>query len=119
VSEKFATVTSNERVSGARAAGGRPRGAYASRRIPADPTVGAQSRRRRSKDDERVGPDQVPTRAEVAAIWQAAPANFRAAIALGASGVRVGEVLGLTVDRIDVEQRLVTIDRQLQRIGGK
>ena len=46
-------------------------------------------------------------------------AGYRAAIALGASGLRVGEVLGLTVDRLDLEHRLVVVDRQLQRIGNK
>ena len=47
-----------------------------------------------------------------------APADYRAAIALGATGLRIGEVLGLTADRVDLEHRLVTIDRQLQRIGN-
>jgi integrase len=94
------------------------RAAHASRRISVDPTVGAQSKRRRAGDRVgRVGPEAVPTREEVAAIWNAAPASYRAAIALGATGLRVGEVLGLTADRVDVEQRLVTVDRQLQRIG--
>src|SRR4029434_1269613 len=65
------------------------------------------------------GPDDIPTRAEVAAIWSSAPAPYRAAIALGATGLRVGEVLGLTADRLDLEQRLVTIDRQLQHVGGE
>jgi hypothetical protein len=45
--------------------------------------------------------------------------RFRAAIALGASGMRIGGVLGLTADRIDVEHRLVTIDRQAQRLGSE
>src|SRR5438094_69082 len=48
------------------------RAAFITRRVSADPTIGARSRRRR-RDGERVGPDQVPTRAEVAAIWSAAP----------------------------------------------
>jgi integrase len=93
------------------------RSAYTSGRIPRDPTIGARTRRRRVAD-EGVGPDDVPTRAEVAVIWHAAPSAFRAAIARGATGLRVGEVLGLTADRIDVEHRLVTIDRQMQRIDG-
>jgi integrase len=95
------------------------RAAYTTGRIPRDPTIGARTRRRRSDDDGRVGPDDVPTRVEVAAIWSAAPSSFRAAIALGATGLRVGEVLGLTADRVDVEHRLVTIDRQMQRIGNE
>jgi integrase len=94
------------------------RAAHHARRIGHDPTLGAQSRRRRSGDAEKVGPDDVPTRAEVAAIWQATPGPYRAAVALGATGLRVGEVLGLSVDRLDLDRRLVTVDRQLQRIAG-
>jgi integrase len=93
------------------------RAAHVSGRIPRDATIGLRSGGRRGERD-RVGPDDVPTRSEVATIWQAAPARYRAAIALGATGLRVGEVLGLTVDRLDLERRLVTIDRQLQRVGN-
>jgi len=39
-----------------------------------------------------------------------APARFQAAIALGATGLRVGAVLGLTSDRLDLAERLVTVD---------
>jgi integrase len=94
------------------------RAAFITRRVSADATIGVRSRRRR-RDAERVGPDKVPTRAEVAAIWNAAPAPYRAAIALGSAGLRIGEVLGLTVDRIDLDERSVLIDRQLQRIGNE
>lgn len=94
------------------------RAAYTTGRIGRDPTVGAR-RRRRKDDSSRVGPDQVPTRDEVTAIWQGAPSRFRAAIALGATGLRVGEVLGMTADRLDLDARLVTVDRQMQRIGGE
>jgi integrase len=95
------------------------RAAYATHRVGSDPTVGAQSRRRRASDRDRVGPDDVPTREEVAAIWNATPAPYRAAVALGATGLRIGEVLGLTADRIDLDERLVVIDRQRQRIANK
>ena len=37
---------------------------------------------------------------------------------LGIAGLRVGEVLGLTADRLQLDQRQVTIDRQLQRVGN-
>jgi integrase len=94
------------------------RAAHAMRRISIDPTARVQGRRRGALERDRVGPQEVPTRAEVAAIWAAAPSKYRPAIALGASGMRIGEVLGLTADRVDVEERLVTIDRQRQRIGG-
>jgi integrase len=90
--------------------------AYVSGRIPRDPTRGVVGRARRSRNDQ-VGPDNVPTRQEVAMIWSAAPPAYRAAVALGASGLRVGEVLGLTSDRIDLDGRLVVVDRQLQRVN--
>jgi integrase len=95
------------------------RAAHRTQRIPTDPTVGTMTQRRRNADADRVGPDDIPTRKEVAAIWAAAPSPFRAAIALGASGLRVGEVLGMTADRINLDGGLVTIDRQLQRIANE
>jgi integrase len=33
--------------------------------------------------------------------------------------LRVGEVLGMSVDRLALERRQVTIDQQLQRVGGE
>jgi len=93
------------------------RAAYVTGRVSRDPTMGA--RRRRRSDGGGVDADQVPTRDEVMSIWQAAPPRFRAAIALGATGLRIGEVMGMTADRLDLDQRLVTIDRQLQLIGGE
>jgi integrase len=95
------------------------RAAYVSRRLGYDPTVGTRSQRRRSPDMNKVTAGDVPTRAEVNAIWIAARAPYRAAIALGVTGLRIGEVLGLTADRVDLEQRLVVIDRQLQRIANE
>ena len=61
----------------------------------------------------------MPTRDEVLAIIQSAPARFRAAVALGATGLRIVEVLGLTTDRLDLAERLVTVNRQLQRVGAE
>jgi integrase len=96
------------------------RAAYASGRIGRDPTRGLRTPRARADEpDGRVGPNQVPTRAEALAILAAAPEPFRAAIALGMAGLRVGEVLGMTADRLELERRQVTVDRQLQRIGGQ
>ncbi len=94
------------------------RAAFAAGRIGRDPTVGTRSKRRRPDDEHTVSAADIPTRAEVAAIWSAASHQYRAAIALGATGLRIGEVLGLTADRIDLDNRMVTIDRQLQRIGA-
>jgi integrase len=53
------------------------------------------------------------------AILAASPTSFRAAVALGFAGLRVGEVLGMTADRIVIDRREVTVDRQMQRIGNE
>lgn len=95
------------------------RAACASGRIGRDPTKGLRAPKLRAGEwDGHVGPDQVPTRAEAAAILEAAPPAYRAAIALGIAGLRVGEVIGMSADRITLERREVMIDRQLQRVGG-
>lgn len=96
------------------------RAAHASRRIGHDPTAGLRGKRARAGERTgQVGPEDVPTRAEALAILAAAPAPFRAAIALGLAGLRVGEVLGMTADRLELEQRRVAVDRQMQRYGGR
>jgi integrase len=96
------------------------RAAHASRRIGHDPTAGLRAKRARAGERTgQVGPDDVPTRAEALAILAAAPAPFRAAIALGLAGLRVGEVLGMTADRLELDRRRMTVDRQMQRYGGE
>jgi integrase len=101
-------------------AGAIMRAAHAAGRIGRDPTRGLRAPKARAEDaDGRVGPDQVPTRAEALAILEGAPRHFRAAVALGLAGLRVGEVLGMAADRLELEQRQVVIDQQLQRIGGE
>jgi integrase len=95
------------------------RAAYASRRIGWDPTQGLRHKRARADEPEgQVGPDDVLTRAEALAILTGAPARFRAGVALGMAGLRVGEVLGMTADRLDLERRLVTVDRQSDNRRG-
>jgi len=95
------------------------RAAYAAGRVGKDPTRGLRAPKSRSDGlDGKVGPDQVPTRAEALAILDGAPPAYRAAIALGLTGLRIGEVLGLSVDRLELDRRTVTVDRQLQRIGN-
>lgn len=55
----------------------------------------------------------------VEALAAAVPDRYRALIVLGAgAGPRLGEALGLTLDRVDFLRRTVTIDRQLLRSGG-
>ena len=94
------------------------RAAHVSGRIGRDPTRGLRAPKiRAGEPDGRVGPDQIPTRVEAIAILEAAPRPFRAAVALGIAGLRVGEVLGMSVDRIELDDRRVTIDRQMQRIA--
>lgn len=96
------------------------RAAYASRRIAHDPTAGLRAKKVRADDQGgHVGPDQVPTRAEALAILAGTPATFRAGVALGLAGLRIGEVLGMTADRLELEHRRVTIDRQMQRYRGE
>lgn len=96
------------------------RAAHTSGRIGRDPTVGLKAPKARADDPTgQVGPEDVPTRDEALAILAAAPPPFRAGIALGLAGPRVGKVLGLTADRLVLESRRVTIDRQMQVIRGK
>jgi integrase len=94
------------------------RAAYVNGRIPRDPTVGLGAPKGRAGEpDGQVRPEDVPTRAEVLAVLDASPPRFRAAIALGVTGLRIGEVLAVTGDRLDVDRRQLVVDRQLQRIG--
>jgi integrase len=94
------------------------RAAYVNGRVPTDPTVGIKEPRLRAGEpDGTVRPENVATRAEALAILPSAPDNFRTAIALGLSGLRVGEVLAVVDDQLDLEHRRLVIDRQVQRIG--
>jgi integrase len=53
---------------------------------------------------------------EVDLLAEASPDRYRALIVLGAGcGLRLGEALGLTVDRVDFLRRTLTVDRQLVR----
>ena len=95
------------------------RAAYQSGLIARDPTVGVRPPRRRTGDTEgRVSPDDVPTRAEVRAILTAAAPRYRAAVLLGATGLRVSEMLAVSADRYDRTKGELLIDRQLQRLDG-
>lgn len=96
------------------------RSAHRSRRIPFDPTTDVDPPKRRDgRNDGEVGPDQVPTRDEVIAIIEGAPEQYRAAVALGACGLRVGEVMGAADTSYDLELGSLRVDRQLQRRGGR
>jgi integrase len=117
LAERYATSTTSTTMA---YAGMILRAAYASGRIGRDPTVGLRAPKARADEaDGRVGPDDVPTRAEALAILEGAPGRYRAAIALGLAGLRVGEVLGMSADRLELDRRIVTVDRQLQRVDGE
>jgi integrase len=89
--------------------------------IGRDPTVGIDAAPKRRADDtpEHVSPEHVPTRAEALAILTNTRPGYRAAIALGLAGLRIGEVLGMTAERIAIDKREVTIDQQAQPITGQ
>jgi integrase len=56
----------------------------------------------------------------VVALRDAMPPRWQAAVVLGAgTGVRQGELLGLTVDRIDFLRRQMVVDRQLINLPGQ
>lgn len=58
--------------------------------------------------------------AEVAAMAEAVPEHCRALIVAAAgTGMRQGELLGLTVDRVDFLRRTVRVDRQLVTLAGQ
>lgn len=60
------------------------------------------------------------TTEQVTAIHDALPAELRAVVTLAAgTGMRQGECLGLTMDRINFLKRTVTVDRQLVTVQGQ
>lgn len=61
----------------------------------------------------------VLTADQVRALAASMPDRYRAAVLLAAgTGLRLSEVLGLTWDRVDLDARTVTVDRQLDRHGA-
>lgn len=67
------------------------------------------------------GDEVVPMSAgEVFAIASAMPERYRALVVVAAAtGLRQGELLGLTLDRIDFLRRTIRVDRQLITISGQ
>jgi len=56
---------------------------------------------------------------QVEALIEAMPERYRALVILGAgTGLRQGEALGLTVDRVNFLRRTLTVDRQLVQVAG-
>lgn len=61
-----------------------------------------------------------PTTEQIAKLTAAMPGPLRALVTLAAgTGMRQGEVFGLTADRLDMLRREVTVDRQLVTLPGE
>lgn len=89
------------------------RSAVHDRLLPESPFVNVRLPR---VQRERVEPVSVE---HVQGIVAAAPERMRALVVLAAAtGLRQGELLGLTVDRIDFLRREVRVDRQLVYVSG-
>jgi integrase len=90
-------------------------------RLGRDVTVGfdPEPKRRADDRDRAVTADMVPTRAEALAILASAPTAWRASVALGLAGLRLGEMLGMRTDRLQLDQRLVTVDVQASQLRGQ
>lgn len=62
----------------------------------------------------------VPLAEEVATIYSVAPAHAKGLLLAGVgTGLRISEMAGLTVDRVDFLRRTVRVDRQLVAIQGR
>ena len=60
------------------------------------------------------------SRAQVHAVAAAVPDRYRALVVVAAAtGLRQGELLGLTLDRIDFLRRTIRVDRQLVTVSGQ
>lgn len=83
------------------------------RRIMANPCEGT---RLPKVERKRIQP---LTTAQVEALVETVPDELRALVVFAAgTGMRQGEVLGLTVDRLNMIRREVVVDRQLVRVAG-
>lgn len=90
------------------------RAAVRDRRIIANPCEGT---RLPKVERKRVVP---LTTEQVEAIREAMPDRLRALVTFAAgTGLRQGECFGLTVNRLDMLRRVVTVDRQLVTVAGK
>jgi integrase len=84
------------------------------RRVAANPCEGT---RLPKPERTKVVP---PTMEQVETLTAAMPEHLRALVTFAAgTGMRQGEVLGLTVDRLDMLRRQVTVDRQLVTMPGE
>jgi integrase len=89
------------------------RSAIADRVIAQNPAVGIRLPKAEPKRIEPLAIDVVE------AIVDAVPHRYKALVTLAAAtGLRQGECLGLTLDRVDFLRRQVTVDRQLLLLPG-
>ncbi|GAB3454124.1 tyrosine-type recombinase/integrase [Kineococcus endophyticus] len=90
------------------------RSAVRDRRVVANPCTGTKLPKvHRAKV-------QPPTTEQVRALETAIDPSWRALVTLSAgTGMRHGECLGLTVDRVDFLRRQLTVDRQLVTVQGR
>ncbi|SDY50811.1 Site-specific recombinase XerD [Modestobacter sp. DSM 44400] len=84
------------------------------RRIVASPCEGTKLPKAHKQPVEPLSLDAVR------ALTDAMPARYRALITLAAgTGIRQGEALGLSIDRVDFLRRTLTVDRQLVTLPGR
>ncbi|GAB4095608.1 hypothetical protein GCM10028787_10830 [Brachybacterium horti] len=87
------------------------RGAVRDRVIPVDPSAGVRLPRRRRADVAM----SIPTVEQVGAALDAAPNEYRAAIAVCAfAGLRLGEMAGLRAEDLNLERGRLHVQRQVQ-----
>lgn len=88
--------------------------AVKSQKIARTPCVGITLPEKQKKTVVPLTVDQVHS------LIHAAPKHMKAQVILAAgTGLRAGEVLGLTVDRVNFLQRKLTVDRQMITLVGK
>lgn len=88
--------------------------AVADRRLASSPCVGTRLPKVEKRKVEPITTEQVR------ALVEAMPERYRGLVLLTVgTGMRQGEVFGLTLDRVDFLRRSLTVDRQLVGISGR
>ena len=88
--------------------------AVADRRLASSPCVGTRLPKVEKRKVEPITTEQVR------ALVEAMPERYRGLVLLAVgTGMRQGEVFGLTLERVDFLRRTLTVDRQLVCISGR
>jgi integrase len=88
--------------------------AVADRRLASSPCVGTRLPKVEKRQVEPISTEQVR------ALMTAIPERYKGLFLLAVgTGMRQGEVFGLTLDRVDFLRRSLTVDRQLVGISGR